>query len=221
MNRNLKTAFFLVLALGIAVVPVFAADNVMPKFPKAGQYVIHSHPSFLVSVGDSKEVVECDATLTIKAGDPYVTAQGTRRVDLTILDWKANGVSKLLGGPLNFRMSKGAKIDDESFVETYNIVNAKNGAKDFPAKAQFAVPYEINTPFGTVAGLTGVTRGSIKAFPPNDDVFLMEKGDIAEVMAELLPAPLSAMSAAGEVTAKDITIRPLACGCPPPVLDGT
>jgi hypothetical protein len=213
MLRNAKKVLFVALALGLAALPAFAG-NAMPNFPKAGQYVINSHPSFLISVGDSKEVVECNATLTIQAGDPYVTQQGTRRVDLKILDWKASGNSKLLGGPLNFHMTQGAKVADPSFVETYNVVNVKNGEKDFPAKAQFAVPYEIDTPFGTVSGLNGVTRGSIKAFPPSDDVFLMEKGDIAKVMAQLLPAQLSSMSAAGEVTPLDVTIRPLACACP-------
>jgi hypothetical protein len=212
MPRNLKIALFVALALCLAL-PAFAG-NTMPNFPKAGQYVINSHPSFLINVGDKKEVVECNATLIVQAGDPYVTKQGTRRVDLKIVNWKADGVSKLLGGPLNFRMTQGAKTADSSFVETYNVVKAKSGEKDFPAKAQFAVPYEIDTPFGTVSGLNGVTRGSIKAFPPSDDVFLMEKGDIAKVMAQLLPAQLSSMSAAGEVNLQDVTIRPLACACP-------
>src|SRR5712691_2336523 len=132
MQRNVRTVVFVALALCLAALPAFAG-NAMPNFPKAGQYVINSHPSFLISVGDNKEVVECNATLVIQAGDPYVTKQGTRRVDLKIVDWKANGTSKLLGGPLNFHMTQGAKTADQSFVETYNVVNVKNGEKDFPA----------------------------------------------------------------------------------------
>lgn len=207
--RKSLVSLLAVFALLVALAPA-GADT---PFPKAGQYTIKSKPSFLISVGDSKEVVECDATLLIKAGDPYITAKGTRRVDLQVIDWKASGKSELLGGPINFRMTKGAKVDDKSFVETYGLAKAKGGA-DFPAQAQFAVPYELDTPFGTVSNLVGVTRGTIKSFPPAGDVFMMEKGDIAKLMAELMPTPLSAMSAAGEVTPLDVTIRPLACACP-------
>jgi len=206
--RTMKAV--LILALVLVAVPVFAGQ--MANFPKAGEYTIHSHPSFLVSVGDSKEVVNCNATLLLRAGDPYITKQGTHRVDLTILDWKADGTSKLLGGPLNFRMMQGTKVADSSFVETYGVV--KTGAKEFPAKAQFAVPYEIDTPFGTVSNLTGVTRGTIKAFPPSGDTFLMEKGDVAKVMAQLMPGQLSSVSAAGEVSPAEVKITPLACDCP-------
>ena len=207
--RNVRSVLLLALVLAVVAVPAFAGQ--MANFPKAGEYTIHSQPSFLVNVGDSKEVVNCKATLVLRAGDPYITKQGTHRVDLTILDWKADGTSKLLGGPLNFRLVKGAKVTDESFVETYGVV--KTGAKEFPAKAQFTVPYEIDTPFGTVSNLTGVTRGTIKAFPPVDDTFLMEKGDVAKVMAQLMPAQLSSVSAAGEVSPAEVKITPLACAC--------
>jgi hypothetical protein len=210
MSRKLRTALFVGLALCIAAVPAFAGG----AFPKAGQYVIHSHPSFLIAVGDKKEVVDCDATLTLVAGDAYVTKQGTRRVDLKILDWKATGNSQLLGGALNMRFDPNVKVGDDSFVETYTVVNAKNSGKDFPAKAQFAVGYEIDTPFGTVAGLRGVTRGSIHAFPPENDIFTMEKGDVAKVMGALMPAQLSSMSAAGEVNPLAASITALACACP-------
>lgn len=208
--RKSLVALAAVVALMVTLAPAGAAEN---PFPKAGQYVIKSQPSFLITVGDSKEVVECNATLIVKAGDPYITAKGTRRVDLVVVDWKADGKSELLGGPVNFRMAKGAKVDDKSFVETYGLAKAANSA-DFPAQAQFAVPYELSTPWGTVSNLVGVTRGTIKNFPPKGDVFMMEKGDIAKLMAELMPTPLSAMSAAGEVTPLDVTIRPLACLCP-------
>jgi hypothetical protein len=201
------------LILMVAVVPMASAGKAPLSFPTAGVYTINSHPSFLISVGDSKEVVECDATLVVQAGEPYITRQGTRRVDLQILDWKAKGESKLIGGPLSFRMTKGVKVDDKSFVETYGLAKASKAA-DFPAQAQFAVPYEIDTPFGVVGGLVGVTRGSIKAFPPSGDIFTMEKGDIAKLMNALMPAPLSSMSASGKVDLTEVTIQPLACACP-------
>jgi hypothetical protein len=214
MSRNLKTALFVGLALSVVAMPVFAGG----LFPKAGTYTIHSHPSFLVAVGDSKEVVECDATLTLVAGDAYVTKAGTRRVDLKILDWQANGSSKLLGGALNMRFDPAIKVNDSSFVETFTVVTAKNAQPDFPARAQFAVGYSMDTPWGTVAGLRGVTRGSIHAFPPENDIFTMEKGDIASVMGQLMPTQLSAMSAAGEVKKLDAKITALACACPAPTL---
>jgi hypothetical protein len=214
MQRTVKSFLFVALTLALVSVPAFAGQ--MFDFPKAGDYTINSHPSFMVTVGSNKELVECNATLQIRAGNPYITKQGTRRVDLTILDWKADGSSKLLGGPLNFHMVKGAKIADESFVETYHVANVSNNAKDFPAKAQFAVPYEIDTPFGTVSNLTGVTRGTIHAFPPRNDTFLMEKGDVAKVMAQLLPAQLSSVTAAGEVNPLEVTITAVACADPAP-----
>lgn len=214
--RPFRVALLAAFALLAVLVPA-GADKTLP-FPKAGQYTIHSKPSFLITVGGNRERVTCDATLVVRAGDPYVTAKGTRRVDLQVIDWKASGKSELLGGPLRFRLLKGRQVADASFVETVGL--AKAGA-DFPARAQFSVPYELETPFGTVSNLVGVTRGSIKAFPPRGDTFVMEKGDIAHVLASLMPAPLSAMSASGEVTPMDVTIRPLACNCPDPVLSGT
>jgi hypothetical protein len=206
-TRKTLIALAACLALLVALAPAEAGKT---AFPKAGQYVIKSKPTFLIAVGDNKEVVECEATLTVRAGDPYITAKGTRRVDLQVVDWKASGRSELLGGPIKFRLLKGVQVEDKSFVETVGLAKTA----DFPAQAQFAVPYELSTPLGTVSNLVGVTRGSIKAFPPSDDVFMMEKGDIAKIMAELMPAPLSAMSASGEVTPLDVTIRPLACACP-------
>ena len=199
------------VALLVAFAPMVSAGQF--NFPTAGEYTIHSHPSFLVTVGDSQEVVECDATLIVKAGDPYITTNGTRRVDLTIVDWKADGKSTLIGGPLKFRMTHDVKTTDESFVETYGLAKAGASA-DFPAQAQFAVPYEIDTPFGVVDGLFGVTRGTIKAFPPSGDIFMMEKGDIAKVMNALMPPPLSTLSASGDVDVASLTIQPLACACP-------
>ncbi|HVS01077.1 MAG TPA: hypothetical protein VMW27_30955, partial [Thermoanaerobaculia bacterium] len=65
---------------------------------------------------------------------------------------------------------------------------------------------------GTVSNLTVVVRGPIGAFPPApEDLFKMEQGDTAKVMAQLLPAPLSTMTAAGEVAALPIDISPIGC----------
>lgn len=212
MKRSLNALALAGLLLGAALPAIAGSTQGDARdFPKAGLYEIRSNPTFMIRVGDNKEVVKCEALLTLRAGDPYVTATGTRRVDLTIADWRADGESKVLGGPLRFRMIQGSKTEDPSYVETFQ---AANKGHDFPAQAQFAVPYKIETPFGTVGGLYGVTRGTIHSFPPKGDVFSMEKGDVANLVAALMPAPLSAMSAAGEVTPQDVQIQPLACAEP-------
>jgi hypothetical protein len=178
------------------------------NFPKAGIYEIHSNPSFLIKVGANEETVTCKATLVVQAGDPYINADGNRHVDLKVVNWKAEGTSELLGGPLKFRMEQGKSTEDKSFVESYRL-----DSKDFPARAQFAVPYELETPFGTVRNLYGVTRGAIKSFPPTNDVFSMEKGDIVNLMAQLMPEPLSELSAAGDLKPAEVEIHPIECAC--------
>lgn len=199
----------LALLLLLAAAPVLAGTQGDARdFPHAGVYELHSQPTFMIRVGDSKEVVKCQATLTLRTSDPYITASGTRRVDLTVVDWKADGASELLGGPLHFRMRQGVQAEDKSFVETFH---AAGQGSDFPAQAQFVVPYRIETPFGNVSGLYGVTRGTIHSFPPRGDVFSMAKGDVANLVAALMPAPLSAMSAAGEVEPQQVEIQALAC----------
>jgi len=209
MNRNRIGVFVLSLLLIGMAVPALAATSADARdFPQAGLYELHSHPTFMVKVGDNKEVVKCDATLRIRTSDPYLTAAGTRRVDLTVVDWKADGESNLFGGPLHFRMVQGAKTQDPSFVETFQ---AASKGHDFPAQAQFVVPYKLETPFGVVNGLYGVTRGTIHSFPPKGDVFAMAKGDVAHLVTALMPAPLSAMSAAGDVQTQTVEVQPLAC----------
>lgn len=195
------------LLLMVLALPVLANDR---AFPKSAQYVLHSNPKFAITVGENQELVTCKAELILTTGTPYVTADGKRRVDLKIVDWNATGTSKLLGGEITFRMRKGATTSDKSFVESYELMQA--GSHDFPAKAQFAMPYEVDTPFGTVTNLYGVTSGTIEAFPPQPGAqFKMWKGDVAHLMAELMPAPLSALSAAGEVTTLEATIEPEEC----------
>lgn len=213
--RTIHVASAVMALVLVAAAPLVAESSARVAkafdFPTAGVYELHSHPTFLITVGDSKEVVECDARLVIKTSDPYLTETGRHRVDLEVVDWKADGTSVLLEGDLHFRMIKGAKPIAESFVESYQLA----GYNDFPAEAQFAVPYEIETPFGTVTGLHGVTRGSIKSFPPDRDLFLMEKGDVGDLVAQLMPEPLYALSAAGEETAVEVAVEPLACADEP------
>ena len=108
-------------------------------------------------------------------------------------------------------MQKGMPTHDASFVQSYQNWNPEKPL-DFPAQAQFAMPYELETPFGNITGLYGLTAGSITSFPPApNSIFTMKKGDTAKVMAALMPQSLSALSAAGEVTPVNVTIRPAAC----------
>lgn len=210
----LKKCLIVAAVLAFAVGPVLAeqtAAKQSSEFPASAVYTLYSHPAFNVTVGDRVEVVTCNAQLHLRTGKPYVAANGMRRVDLEILDWQADGYSELLGGDLHFRMQKGMPTHDASFVQSYQLWNPAKPA-DFPAQAQFAMPYELETPFGNIAGLYGVTSGSITAFPPAPhSIFTMKKGDTAKLLASLMPASLSSMSAAGEVTPVDVTIRPAAC----------
>ncbi len=207
-NRTKVVGICLALLACVALAaPATANDN---AFPPADQYVLRSNPQFEITVGENKELVACKAALVLTTGTPYVSADGKRRVDLQILDWNATGTSKLLGGEITFRMRKDATTTDKSFVESYELV--QSGSHDFPAQAQFAMPYEVDTPFGTVSNLYGVTTGTIESFPPQPGAqFKMYKGDVAHLMAELMPAPLSALSAAGEVTTVRAAIAPVAC----------
>ena len=200
-------------ALALLATPAMAGDF-MKEMPAAGEYTIHSIPTFNIQVGDRTEVLECEAELKLRTSDPYVTATGQRRVDIEILDWTAKGTSELVG-PVTFKMIQGAKAADTSYVESYQVWNAEN-PQDFPAHAQFAVSYELQTQFGTVTGLYGLTEGATSAFPPSDDIFTMVKGDTADLMAELMPEAVSSLSAAGEVTPINVTVRPAACLCPAP-----
>lgn len=204
-----KKHLVIVAILALAGLPVFAGDAA--QFPPANEYSFYSEPAFNIAVGDRTEVVTCKAQLKLRAGDPYVAADGVRRVDLEILDWKADGYSALLGGALHFRMEQGVKTSDASFVVS-NQAWAAGQAQDFPGVAQFAMPYSLETPFGEIKGLYGVTSGAITSFPPQQNaIFTMKKGDTAEVVAALLPESISALSAAGEVTPVNVTVRPEAC----------
>jgi hypothetical protein len=203
-----KKHLIIVALLALAAVPAFASEPT--EFPQSGVYTIQSRPAFNVTVGDRVEVVTCKAQLRLRTGTPYVAADGVRRVDLQILDWKADGYSKLLGGDLHFRMQQGMPMRDASYVQSYQAWNPEQRL-DFPAHAQFAMPYELETPFGKIKGLYGLTSGSIASFPPKDSVFTMKKGDTAEIVAALLPESISSLSAAGEVTPVNVTVRPSAC----------
>lgn len=206
----MKKALMMLAGLALLAAPAFAG-TVMEEFPEAGVYTLHSEPTFTVTVGDKTELVTCKAELVLKTGEPFLTDRGKRRVDLEVVSWHADGASELLGGELHFRMLQGETTPDESYVESYEFASVEE-ARDFPAHAQFSVPYELETPFGTVSGLYGLTEGTIEAFPPQAGaLFKMEKGDTANLMAALMPEPVSALSAAGEVTPVKVTVKPAAC----------
>lgn len=204
------------IVFGVAALALIAfsaqAEMMMAEFPEAGTYVLHSEPKFSIDVGDQNELVICRAKLVLRTGEAYITETGKRRVDLEVVSWKADGYSELLGGELHFRMLNDMKTEEESYVESYALYQASDAVRDFPAHAQFAVPYELETPFGTVSGLYGLTSGTIEAFPPQAGaLFRMEKGDTANLMASLMPAAVSSLSAAGNTEPVQVSITPLAC----------
>lgn len=209
----MKTKLIVFSVAALALIAFSAqAEMVQAEFPEAGTYVLHSEPKFSIDVGDQNELVTCRAQLVLRTGDAYITETGKRRVDLEVVSWKADGYSELLGGELHFRMLDDMTTEDKSYVESYAIYQASDAVRDFPAHAQFAVPYELETPFGTVSGLYGLTAGTIEAFPPQAGaLFRMEKGDTANLMASLMPAPVSALSAAGDTEPVQVAVTPLAC----------
>lgn len=199
------------VAVALLATPVLAGEwqETMKEFPPAAEFTINSNPVFNVNVGDRREVVKCKANLVLRTSDPVVTADGKRRVELEVVSWRAVGQSELLG-ELKFRMIDG-EASEPSYIESFRSWIPEN-PQDFPAFAQFALPYELETQFGTVTGLYGVTQGRIHTFPPSKgDIFVMEKGNTAELMAALMPEPVSALSAAGDVTPVNVTVRPAEC----------
>ncbi len=206
-----KRCLALLALLALLAIPAIAEEpQFQPEFPGSNVYTISSHPSFNVAVGDRTEVVTCHAKLRLRTSEPYLAPDGSRRVDLTILDWHADGNSDLLGGELHFKMEHGRSMRDPSYVKSYQTWNA-DSPQDFPAYAQFSMPYELETPFGKINGLYGLTSGSITSFPPHGSIFTMKKGDTAQIMEALMPEPVSALSTAGEVTPVNVTVRPAAC----------
>ncbi len=196
--RNLTKAVLLAACLALV-----ASSATAGELPKPGDYVIKSHPQFRVTVGDAEEMVYCDATLVLRTTEPFATGANTQRINMQVVAWEASGTSELLGGKLQFRMIPGS-VDEESYIETKD-------ANNFPAYAQFAIKYELETPFGVLSDLTGLTWGNISAFPPaNGDKMQLRKGQ-KDLIAHLLPAPLSAMSAAGMVIQQSAAVTAIIC----------
>lgn len=143
------------------------------KFPKPGEFTIHSVPMFLLSRGERTEVVACKGKLVVRTGRPRVGARQRRQVDVEIVEWVATGTSKLLGGKIEFRQTPGGRLKS-------SVTAGKNA--DLPGVARFGMNYQVTTPRGTVEGLTGVASGRITSFPPRGDVFTVQKrlaiGDI-------------------------------------------
>ena len=196
--RNLTKAVLLAACLALVASSAAAAE-----LPKPGDYVIKSHPQFRVTVGDAEEMVYCDATLVLRTTEPFATGANTQRINMQVVSWEASGTSELLGGKLEFRMIPGS-VDEESYIETKD-------ANNFPAHGQFAIRYELETPFGVMTDLTGVTWGTLNSFPPaKGDTMQLRKGQ-KDLIAHLLPAPLSAMSAAGMVMLQSASVEAVAC----------
>ncbi|MEK6408070.1 MAG: hypothetical protein AABN34_14005 [Acidobacteriota bacterium] len=156
-------------------------------FPKAGRFEIHSSPIFLLSQGNQTELLIMRATMQVRTGDAYVAGGKKRRVDVEVADWVATGRSKMLGGKVEFRLSKD-KRQPKSFV----TAGTRKGNGDFPAQLRFGMRYDVNTPRGSVTGLTGVAKGPISAFPP-------KAGDMFNIQKDLKIG--------------NLVVKPVACAC--------
>lgn len=99
----------------------------------------------------------------------------------------ATGKSKMLGGKVEFRLSK-----DRRQPKSLVVAGKKKGNGDFPAQFRFGMRYDVSTPPGNVTGLTGVAKGAISAFPP-------KAGDIFNIQKDLKIGSL--------------LVKPVACAC--------
>ncbi|HEX5761202.1 MAG TPA: hypothetical protein VF121_18605 [Thermoanaerobaculia bacterium] len=140
----------------------------MPRqttFPRPGRFEIRSFPMFQLSNGKQAEILVCEANMVLRTGASYGTGAG-RQIDVEVLEWVATGNSRLLKGPVEFRMTQGPRR--KSWVRA-----GKKG--DLPGQARFALRYQVTTPQGTVKDLDGVAVGPIRSFPPRGDVFRIDK----------------------------------------------
>lgn len=141
------------------------------SFPKAGNFRITSTPVFLLVKGNQSELLVMKAEMNVKTGKAYASSD-TQQVDVEVGDWVATGKSKMLGGKVEFRLSKD-KAQPKSYVKGASK-RLKTG--DFPAQLRFGMRYDVSTPQGTASGLSGVAKGAISAFPPKaGDVFNIQK----------------------------------------------
>jgi hypothetical protein len=76
------------------------------------------------------------------------------------------------------------------------------GGSEFPARAELWTL------------LRESRRGADRGFQFIRVIGRLKPGDVAKVMAQLMPAQLSSVSAAGEVGPAEVKITPLACLCP-------
>jgi hypothetical protein len=127
--------------------------------------------------------------MVVQTGDAYTNRSQRRQVDVEVEDWVATGTSKLLGGDVEFRMTK-----EPTLLRSWVMagIAGRESKGDFPGEAQFAMRYQVRTPAGTLRGLTGVAAGPISAFPPAPgDVFRIEKA----------------------LQVGNLTVIPIACAC--------
>jgi hypothetical protein len=152
-------------------------------FPKSGEFEIRSFPMFQLSNGKQAEVLVCEAKMVLRTSEPR-GAGPRRQIDVDILDWVATGRSRLLGGPVEFRLTPEGRRP-KSWVRA-----GREG--DLPGQARFALRYQVTTPQGTVRGLNGVAKGPIRSFPPRGDIFMVDK----------------------TLTIGGLEVTPVACACP-------
>jgi hypothetical protein len=127
----------------------------------------------MLTDGTQTEIIICKAQMGVRTGEAYTNRNQRRQVDVEVEDWVATGTSKMLGGDVEFRMTR-----EPALLRSWVMagVAGRESEGDFPGEAQFAMRYQVTTPAGTLKGLTGVATGPISAFPPAPgDIFRIEK----------------------------------------------
>ena len=190
----------------LAAVPAFAGGAA--EFP--GPRCLHHQAAaaFSAYVGDRVEVVTCKAEFQDPHRPAYVAADGMRRVDLQILDWKADGYfASSSAATCTSRCSRAPRCASPA---TCSRTRRGTPSSRWTSRrtAQFRDVLRVShSSFGQIKGLYGFSlRASSARLAVHD-----EEGRHRGNVVALLPESISSMSAAGEVTPVNVTVRPAAC----------
>ena len=143
-----------------------------PAVPLWGSDQLISVLSVRVEDTESGEIENVVLTnrLLVTRRSPLVHANGRRRIPLQVDDWNARGHSKLLGGPLTYRMRS------QSIKESY--VEAETVQSDYPARMEFSARFDVLVSGEAVASDvegTAVGRGMTVIPPRAEDTLEVNK----------------------------------------------
>lgn len=154
------------------------------RFPAPGEFVIYSTPLFLVLRDGQQELVEFDASMRVRIGASRKAANGTRSVDVEMIEWEAVGKSRLLDGEVRYTLLRGLK----------SKVSGLTTAADLPGRMELSGQFALSLNGKTVNEHKGSARGVISTFPP-------AAGDLFNLAGNV-------------VTVGNVRIAGVACACP-------